>query len=255
MAGVKHRGRMGVEDGRHGEQDRAGASRGGSESDNRGHWGRKPTEGVDTRIENADSKVGGEVEREGSGGYTADSRGRYASQPESPPNTVDMSITGRGRSAPAGYGNTGERLNTRGSLGNTRQQAYNDHQGHEGGSGNVLGREDSNFYNDLGNDRGEPRSGHGRARGAEGGEGDSGSGVDTYTRGKHIEGFGGGKSTFQSYSQDYNDLGAETQGALVGHEDQEGDSGSGTINSALGGGKAKEVKGFSRDPGLKSGMI
>lgn len=182
MAGrPSFRGRMGVEDGAHGEQDRAESSRG------------------DRDVKNA----------------------------------VAMPITARGSSAPRGYGNTGDKLGARGSIGNTVQAVYNDHPGHEGGKGGHLGEEESNFYNDLG-------------EGHNDGEGDSGSGKGAA---RSIEGFGSGRSTFKTPSHDYNAIGG------AGSNDSEGNSGSGLVNPARGGtGRARAVSGFSTG-GEKSGKV
>jgi hypothetical protein len=178
------RGRMGVEDEKHGEQERAGKSR-------------EPS--------------------------------------NSPPNTVAMPIVASGHAAPGGYGNTGDRLNRNGSLGNTLQDSYNEHQGHgrKGGGkkGEVLGHEESNFYNELGKGEGD-------------GEGDSGSGTG---RARSIRGFGEGKSTFQVPSEDYNDIGPG------GSNDNEGNSGSGIFKQKAGG-PAKKIDGFSNSDGEISGF-
>lgn len=222
------RGRMGVEDGRHGEQDRAEGSRGGGGAGRRG-WGAKPDDGEIHSVGGPDSKSGG---RGTSGNpLTTSARNEHG---DNPPNTVPMPIVGRGSSTPGGYRNTGDKLGLRGSLGNTRQAAYNEHPGHEGGSGNVLAREESNFYNELG-------------RGKNDGEGDSGTGVDTYDR--HIQGFGSGRDTFAETSNFYNKVGED-------HEsDAEANSGSGKIVSGIGGGKPKGVRGFSADTGEIRGLI
>jgi len=254
MAGrPSFRGRMGVEDGKNGEQDRAEMSRGTGPKERR-TWGEKPNDGVVSVTGGPDSKHGGS-EYSGSRSSFSDTTSGGAERSErgtgpwpegvSPPNTVPMPIMARGESAPGNYDTTGDKLDLRGSLGNTRQAAYNDRPGQGNSSdggfrGEILGRYKSNFYNKVG-------------QGHNDGEGDSGSGEDTYTRHKKIEGFGGGKSTFQSFSEDYNNLG--DKGAIVGHDDGEGDSGSGPINSAMGGGRPKAVKGFSNDGGLKNGMI
>jgi len=234
MAGVKHRGRVGVEDGRHGEQDRAERSRGGEDGNDRKTWGKKPDDGLVRRVRGPDSKEGGdgvktsprwpeEIHYEGLDGKNA-----------GPPNTVPMEVMARGKSAPGGYDNNGERIDEHGSLGTTRQEVYNRHKGHPGKPmGKMLAQEKSNFYNELGEDKAE-------------GEGESGSGTDSYDR--HIEGFGTGKDTFTCKSNFYNDLGE-------GHEkDAEANSGSGVFKQAPGG-KPKGIRGFDEDTGEIRGFV
>lgn len=216
---------MGVEDGKHGEQERDGMALSGKGVG-------RPTE-TSPGKQGPDSKHGGEGPHEG---YPENGRGGHGGDGEgSPPNSVAMPIMARGHAATGTYGNTGDSLNKRGSLGNTTQDSYNAHAGHgrhEGGAkGEMLGVEPSKFYNERGGDKNDPDGG--------------GS-----PKGKRIEGFGGGKSTFEETSNFYNDLGE-------GHEsDAEGNSGSGKLESALrGGGRAKTIRGFTNDSGLKSGMV
>jgi len=227
------RGRMGVEDSKDGEQERDGEGvlvrgKGGSPQHPESEKGPLSIKGGRSRDSAADETT--------TAGYNGDS----ASGDMSPPNTVAMPITARGGSAPGAYDSTGEKLNVRGSLGNTVQNAYNDRPGQGGSSegdkkGKMMATEPSNFYNDVGGNKNDM------------------DGNASQPRAKRIEGFGGGKSTFQSFSEDYNDLGGK--GALVGRDDGEGDSGSGTIFAAKGSGAAKKITGFSSEDGLKSGMV
>ena len=234
MAGVKHRKRVGVEDGRHGEQDRAERSRGGEDGNERKTWGKRPTDGLVRRVHGPDIKVGGERETRAPKWPEKIHYEGLDGKNEGPPNTVPMEVLARGRSAPGGYRNTGDKLDINGSVGNTRQAAYNEHDGHPGKPvGKMLAQEKSNFYNELGEDKAE-------------GEGESGSGLDSYDR--HIEGFGTGRDTFTCKSNFYNDLGE-------GHEkDAEANSGSGVFKQGPGG-KPKGIRGFDEDTGEIKGFV
>jgi hypothetical protein len=149
---------------------------------------------------------------------------------KNPPNTVSMPIGARGDAAGGGYRSTGDKLDTRGSLGNTRQEAYNYRPGMPKGEGKMLGEHKSNFYNHLGGG---------------GDESESGSGLGSYDR--HIEGFGSGRDTFCEESNFYNDLGGKGG-------DGEDESGSGTVESDRSS-RAKAVTGFSGGSGTKDGFI
>jgi len=218
---------MGVEDAKHGEQSRDSMAVLGSSTKAHGH---PVVTGHVTAQAGPDSKHGG---TEHGSVHDETTTARFGGHGDgSPPNTVAMPITARGSSGAGPYDNTGDELNSRGSLGNTPQRAYNDHPGHErgeGARGKMMAHEKSNYYNDLGG----------------GGEAQSGSGPGEY--GKHIEGFGGGHNTFGEHSNFYNEVGD-------GQNDGEGNSGSGVIKGDSGG-KAKTIRGFSADSGLKSGMV
>jgi hypothetical protein len=249
------RNRMGVEDVKHGEQERAGRARGG-QGDNRLHTGRKPDDGIISEVGGPDSKRGGNTWNEDHmKDYPTTLKGdrehEYGhgsgNSHESPPNTVPMEIKTRGSSAAGDYRNTGEeggagisRPRRGTAMGNNEQASYNHHPGRsgQGKEGEVLGRyQKADFYNDI--------EGH-SAKGERGSEDESGTGTDEY--GKMIEGFGSGHNTFGETSNFYNQVGK-------GHEsDAECNSGSGLINDDKSSGP-KRVRGFSVDAGEIQGKI
>jgi hypothetical protein len=250
---------MGVEDGRHGEQDRAEMSRGMGPDDKEGRsgrpFGRKPKDGIVEDIDGPDSKSGGDsislTKRPMS---TTTARNEHG---DNPPNTVPMPITARGRSAAGDYRSTGlggpkeegyeaTMLNRdgvsgprRGGLANNPQASYNHATERQPARGEILGRyEDSNFYNDI-------------SEGAQHDpEADSGSGPGEY--GKKINGFGAGRNTFGAKSTFYNEVGDEDGGFSMG--DNEDRSGSGLVHGDRERG-IKEVRGFNEGDGFLKAMI
>jgi ribosomal protein L32 len=222
---------MGVSDQHDGEHGRDGAAvlvqgRGGSPQT--------------PYLDGPDSKSGGTQRNSGRWATTtADYNSDSQSGDMSPPNTVAMSVTARGKSAPGGYRSTGMDVNDRDSLGNNKQQTYNDALGLEGAKGTMMAVEPSNFYNDVGGNKNDPDGGANIPTG------------DTNSRAQRIEGFGSGKNTFNTPSHDYNFVGGE---GAAGNGD--GDSGSGLLKAARNGvGAASKIRGFSSDDSLKSGMI